>query len=188
MEPSRHPALKAIVAAGLVAGTLDIGAATLINRLDPVIILHAIASGVLGKAAYFEGARSALLGLALQWGMSLSIAAVYVAAARRLRWLNANWLRGGLVYGVAIFIVMNYLVVPLSAAWPPHPFTVHGLMHRFTPGKFAGNLLAMLLFGSIVAFYARHVSLRANPRLGEARRKEARPAEQAEAPGRGDLP
>lgn len=85
MERSRHPALKAAIVAGLVAGTIDIGAAALINRLGPVIILHAIASGVLGKAAYFEGARSALLGLALQWGMSLSIAAIYVAATRRLR-------------------------------------------------------------------------------------------------------
>lgn len=160
MSLSRYPALKAIAFGGFVAGTIDIGAAALINWLNPVIILHAIASGVLGKASFYDGTRSALLGLFLQWGMSLLIAAIYVTAARRLRWLNANWLRGGLVYGVVIFIVMNYLVVPLSAAWPRHPFTLHGLMHRFPPDKFIYNLLAMLLFGLIVALCTHYYGIR----------------------------
>lgn len=173
MDATRHPALKAIIFAGFVAGTIDIGAAALINWLNPVIILHAIASGFLGKASYFDGMRSALLGLLLQWGMSLLIATIYVMAARRLRWLTASWPRGGLIYGVIIFIVMNYLVVPLSAAWPRHPFTLDGLMHRFPPDKFIYNLLAMLLFGLIVAFCAHYfglhaVSLKAEDELYEA--------------------
>lgn len=156
VNPFPPAALKSVVPAGFVAGTIDIGAAALINWLNPVIILHAIASGVLGKASYLEGTRSALLGLVLQWCMSLLIAAIYVSAAGRLRWLRANWLRSGVAYGVAVFVVMNYLVVPLSAAWPRHPFTMHGLAHRFPPDKFIYNLLAMLLFGLIVAFYDHH--------------------------------
>lgn len=165
VNPSRHAALKAIVFAGFVAGTIDIGAAALINWLNPVIILQAIASGVLGKASYFEGTRSALLGLVLQWGMSLLIAAIYVSSSRRLNWLSANWLRGGVAYGVVIFVVMNYFVVPLSAAWPLHPFSMHGLAHRFPPDKFIYNLLAMLLFGLIVAFYDHyfHPSMAPHP-------------------------
>lgn len=86
-------------------------------------------------------------------------------------------MRGGLVYGVALFIVMNYLVVPLSAAWPPHPFTLRGLTHRFPPDKFVYNLLAMLLFGLIVAFYARYLGLRTTPRHGDPGPEEAGPAE-----------
>lgn len=160
MEPSRHSALKAMAFAGFVAGSIDVGVAALIYRLNPVIILHAIASGVLGKASYYEGTRSALLGIVLQWGMSLAIAAIYVAAAHRLRWLTGRWVRGGLAYGCGIFIVMNYLVVPLSASWPHHPFTVHGLEHRFPPDKLIYNLLAMLLFGLIVAFFARHFGVK----------------------------
>jgi len=163
MKPYRNPVVRAIVFAGFVAGTVDIGAAALIYWLNPMIILHAIASGVLGKASYYEGTRSALLGLILQWGMSLLIAAIYVTAARRLRWLTANWLRGGLAYGVVIFIVMNYLVVPFSDSWPRHPFTLHGLMHRFPPDKLIYNLLAMLLFGLIVAFYANYFGVNPNP-------------------------
>jgi hypothetical protein len=52
---------------------------------------------------------------------------------------------------------MNYLVVPLSAApFRPH-FGLHELLTAFTPYKFIANLLAMLLFGLIVAFSARNV-------------------------------
>ncbi|MGH6889673.1 MAG: hypothetical protein ACREHF_10835 [Rhizomicrobium sp.] len=144
----------AIVLGGFVAGTIDIGSACLINLLSPVIILHAIASGLLGRASFFGGAPAAVLGLILQWAISLVIAAVYVLAARYLSLLLRRWIAGGLVYGVGIFIAMNYVVVPLSAASPHHRFP------HFTPAHFVGNLLAMLLFGLIVSFFARR-SLRA---------------------------
>lgn len=157
--------LKATVYAGLVAGTIDIGAACLINWLSPVVIFHAIASGLLGRASFHDGAASAVLGLFLQWGMALVIAGVYVTAARPVPALARRWVAGGLAYGAVIFAVMNYLVVPLSAAAPPHYFTVEHLLHRFAPGKFAENLLAMLLFALIVAFFAHR--LLARPSRGE---------------------
>ncbi len=156
MKDSHRSALKAILCGGFVAGTLDVGAAALINWLNPVVILHAIASGVLGKASFYGGMPTALLGLGLQWGMSLVIAAIYVVAAMRMRWLTRHWMRGGVLYGFVIFVVMNYVVVPLSAAWPKHNLTVYDLLHRFTPDKFLGNLAAMLVFGLIVAFFAQH--------------------------------
>ena len=139
----------AVLVAGLVAGTLDIGAAALINLASPVLILQFIAGGLLGRAALSGGASPALLGLVLQWAMSLFIAAVYVIASRRMPALRRHWVVGGLGYGVAVFFVMNYAVVPLSA-WARWP--------RFTPEKFAANLLAMLLFGLIVAFFARQAA------------------------------
>lgn len=141
-----NPTGRAILSGGLVAGTIDIGAAALINHLSPVVILHAIASGVLGKASFQAGAPAAWLGLGLQWAMSLLIAAIFVAAATRMAWLRNRWLLAGLAYGVAIYVVMNYVVVPLSAA----PFRAPA-----TPWLIAMNLLAMLLFGLIVAFSAR---------------------------------
>jgi len=51
MKTEQRALLIAILWGGFVAGTIDIGAAALINRLSPVIILHAIASGLLGKAS-----------------------------------------------------------------------------------------------------------------------------------------
>lgn len=143
---SRHWA-SAIVAGGLTAGSIDIGAACLINWQDPVFICHAIAAGLLGIATSFQGgAVTAACGALLQWGMSLVIAALYVGASRLIPMLKRWWLAGGLAYGVGIFVVMNYVVVPLSAI---------SRFPSFTPDKAAENLGAMLLFGTIVAWFAR---------------------------------
>lgn len=141
-----NPAGRAILAGGLIAGTIDIGVAALINHFSPAVILHAIASGVLGKASFVDGAPAAWLGLGLQWAMSLLIAAIFVAAAARTAWLRQRWLPAGLAYGVVIYVAMNYVVVPLSAA----PFKAPA-----TPTLIVANLLGMLLFGLIVAFFAR---------------------------------
>jgi uncharacterized membrane protein YagU involved in acid resistance len=146
----RMSPLAAILSAGVIAGTVDIGAASLINWLNPVVILHAIASGLLGKPAFYGGTQTAVLGLGLQWGMSIVIAAVYISVAQAAPALKRVWLPGGLAYGVVIFFVMNDVVVPLSNAWPKG--------RHMPPDKFAENMLAMLLFGTIVAWGARETT------------------------------
>ena len=146
MNEARHSKGAAIFWGGLVAGTIDIGAASLINMIDPRVILRFIAGGLLGKAALQGGPEVTWLGLLLQWGMSLLIAAIFVAAALRLRWLTGRPVLAGLAYGVVVFVVMNYVVVYFSA-W-------HRVNH-FTPTSFIENLLAMLVFGLIVSICAR---------------------------------
>jgi uncharacterized membrane protein YagU involved in acid resistance len=140
--------VKSSVLGGLFAGTVDIGAAALINMTSPLRILLAIASGMLGKAAFHGAGDIMLLGLVLQWGMSVVIASVYSLAAWRFPGLSRRWGLGGAWYGVIVFVVMNYVVVPLSAA----PFRL-----GFTAGKVIPNLVAMLVFGWIVAFMARAI-------------------------------
>lgn len=143
---NKNSPLGAILAGGLAAGTIDIGAACLINGRSITFILHTIAGGLLAQRAYAGGWHTALLGLLLQEAMALLIASVYVLAGRHLSILTRRWVVWGLLYGVVVFVVMNYLVLPLSA-W-------HVVPH-FSAWKFAGNLLAMLLFGLIVAFFSR---------------------------------
>ena len=77
---SKRSILTAIVLGGLVAATLDIGAAMLISGASLTTILHFIASGLIGKAAFDGGAATAALGAALQELMGLIIAAVFVLA------------------------------------------------------------------------------------------------------------
>jgi uncharacterized membrane protein YagU involved in acid resistance len=149
--------LLAILLGGFAAGTVDVGAAALINLASPVLILHFIAGGLLGKAALAGGTSVALLGLVLQWAMSLIIAALYVAAARWLTVLRLRWIACGLAYGIVVFFVMNYVVVPLSA-WAKWP--------RFTAEKFAENMMAMLLFGVIVACFAQRSVAEDSKRAG----------------------
>jgi uncharacterized membrane protein YagU involved in acid resistance len=155
MTSGRSSILTVVVCAGLIAGTLDIGAAALINWLSPVTILHAIASGLLGKASFNEGPFAALLGLALQWAMSLIIAAIFVVAAGKLPLLARRWITSGIAYGVVIFLIMNYVVVPLSAA-PWNPWKRH-----FSADKLMENVLAMILFGLIVAFCTHYFTANA---------------------------
>jgi len=134
--------VRGVVIGGLIAGMVDIGAAAAINHLPPGVILQAIASGVLGKASFHAGAASMALGLILQLAMSLVIAAVYGVAAARLPVLVRRPLALGALYGVGVFMVMNLVVVPLSAA-PMHP--------KITLAFIGLNLAAMILFGLIVA-------------------------------------
>jgi hypothetical protein len=135
-----------ILIAGFVAGTIDLGAAILITGAKPEVIFHFIASGLIGKAASFGGGTStAALGVVLQWAMSWIIAAVYVLASLRLDVLRRLWLPLGLAYGMGVFAVMNYVVVPLSQ--------VRKIPH-FSPTSFAENMAAMLLFGLIIAAFA----------------------------------
>jgi len=138
--------ILAILAGGLIAGTIDICAAALINQISLPVICRAVASGLLGKAAFNGGLSVSALGLLLQWGMSLLIAAIFVLAALRLTWLTARPIAAGLAYGVVVFFVMNYVVMPLSAV---------GHSPHFTPVSFALNFAAMLLFGLIVAFITK---------------------------------
>ena len=146
-----------VVLSGVIAGTIDIGAASLISALSPMVILRAVASGLLGKAAFAGGPLTALLGLLLQWGMSIVIAATYLVVTARWPGMRRRWRITGVLAGVGIFIVMNYLVLPLSAApFRPH-FGLHQLLTAFSPYKFTANLLAMILFGLIIGFSVRNI-------------------------------
>lgn len=142
---------RPILLGGLVAGTLDVGAASLINRVSPDLILHYIASGVLGRASFSAGVWAACLGLLLQWAMSVLIAAIYWRVTAGMPRLRERWWLGGLLAGVVTYLVMNFIVMPFSAA----PVTLHQVIARFRLDKGAENLLAMILFGSIIAYCAR---------------------------------
>jgi uncharacterized membrane protein YagU involved in acid resistance len=139
------PVLKCSVYAGLVAGTVDIAAASIINTANPLIILLAIASGLLGRGAFHGGGGVMLLGLVLQWVMSIIIAGVFTLTAARFPALARRWVLNGALYGVVVFVVMNFVVVPLSAAH---------MKSGFSAVSFAKNMLAMLVFGWIVAYAA----------------------------------
>lgn len=146
-QRAEAPALGAMslgaVIGGTVAGLIDIFAAALINQAPPGLILRFIASGLLGKAALHGGAGTIVLGLVLQIAMALLIAAIYGTASLRLPVLIRRPVSFGALFGVGVFVVMTFVVVPLSAA--PHP------KHLPTLSDIAPNLAAMVLFGLIVA-------------------------------------
>jgi uncharacterized membrane protein YagU involved in acid resistance len=144
MKRENRELLTGVLLGGLLAGAVDIAAASLIYGRNPALIAQSIAAGLLGKAAFAGGARTVILGTVLQEAMGILIAAIYAVLLRSAPALRRRWIASGLAYGIIIFFVMNYIVVPLSALRSkPH----------FNFESFAENMAAMLLFGLIVAFF-----------------------------------
>jgi hypothetical protein len=111
-----------VLAGGLVAGTLDIIYACTywaIKRDVPVErILQSVAAGLLGKAAFDGGAGTAALGLALHFFIAISMAFTYYVVARWWAFLRDQVVVAGLFYGLLLYAIMSYIVVPLSRAGP----------------------------------------------------------------------
>jgi hypothetical protein len=150
MQSKGRETLSAILLGGLIAGAIDIGAASWISGRSLGFIMQVIAGGLLAKATFDGGAGTMAMGFLLQEFMGILIAAIYVFVAKFFlpAWLR-RWVVGGLSYGVVIFFVMNYVVLRLSA-WRSVP--------HFTAMKFTENLAAMLVFGLIVALFARRLT------------------------------
>ena len=116
-----HP-LVFVLAGGLVAGTFDIvyACAFWALKLDVPAqrILQSVAAGLLGKASFAGGTGTAALGLALHYLIALSMSGVYYLVARRWPLLWQRPLLCGAIYGLLLYGIMNYVVLPLSAAGP----------------------------------------------------------------------
>ena len=153
----RNPALLAIFVGGGIAATFDIVYAIVYSwlraKVPPMTILQSVASGLLGQGAYEGGAQTAALGLVLHYAMALVIAAIFWFASRRLKFMTERAVLAGMLYGVCVYLTMNFIVIPLSAF--PTQMT-------YTPVRVAINVVAhMLLFGLPIALATRAASRRA---------------------------
>lgn len=113
----RPKAWPVIWRAGAACGVLDITAAFVtwgIKGISPVIILQGIASGLLGQRAFGGGWPTATLGAACHFFIAFSAATVFYVASRRLGFLTRHAVPSGVLYGVAVYIVMYWIVMPLS--------------------------------------------------------------------------
>jgi uncharacterized membrane protein YagU involved in acid resistance len=109
-----------VLAGGLVAGTLDITYACVFWGLkagaSPQRIFQSVATGLLGPDSFKGGVATAALGLFLHYLIAISMSVAYYFVARRWAALREKPLSYGAAYGVVLYGVMNYIVVPLSAA------------------------------------------------------------------------
>lgn len=137
--------LLSALLASVVAGIPDVFAAAALSRAPTGKVLQIIASGVLGKASYEGGWSSISLGLGLQIAMSFVIALIYNIAAANVDAVGDRPLISGALYGVVIFVVMNFVVVPLSRAYPKQEWNLKAVV---------ALLIVMILFGEIISFIA----------------------------------
>jgi uncharacterized membrane protein YagU involved in acid resistance len=109
---------RALVVGGLAVGVLDALDALLffgLREVSPARLFQGIAAGLLGRPAFEGGMATALLGVVIHFLIAFAVVATYHLAAGRWRRLAVQpWVFGPL-YGLAVFAVMNLVVIPLSA-------------------------------------------------------------------------
>ncbi|HXR14811.1 MAG TPA: hypothetical protein VN777_01270 [Terriglobales bacterium] len=146
--------IPAILWGGLIAGVLDLiyAVASVTLRGYPAIVLpQAIASGLFGMKSFQGGLPTAITGVALEFLITFVATAVYYVASRKLTFLIRQAVLWGVLYGVAIYFFMNFIVVPLSAA----PKFDHTWASR------AGDFVVHMLFiGLPMALSVRRYSAR----------------------------
>lgn len=118
--PSSNLLLLTLIG-GLIAATLDIAYAISYWGLTVGVpaqrVLHSVASGLVGReTALAGGSPTAALGLFLHCFIALVMAAVYAVAAVRLAWMRRHPWIASTLYGLWLFVAMNFIVVPLSRA------------------------------------------------------------------------
>ena len=140
----KRNALLAILAGGLIAGTLDLTQAfILFGARVPLVI----AAGLLGRQAFDGGAGMYVLGVLLHFFIAHSFTAFYYVASRRLSFLVEHPLVCGLAYGAAVELVMSYVVLPLSALHDRGPYKLHDVL--------LGLGVHMVVVGLPIAFSVR---------------------------------
>jgi len=113
----RSRALPTIASAGLIAGVLDITSAFVIAEIKgtgSARMLQGIASGLLRQRSFEGGMATAGLGLAIHFLIAFTAAALFYAASRKFSSLTQHAVMSGLLYGIAVYIFMYWMVVPLA--------------------------------------------------------------------------
>ena len=140
-----------LIVGWLVAGTFDITWAstyTYLRRgISPVRVWQSVASGALGPAAFQGGMSTAMIGLAFHYLIALIFTVAFYAAAAVWPALTRRPVLAGALYGIGIYVVMNFIVLPLSRIGPrplpPFITTVPEI------------LVHMFLIGGTIALAAR---------------------------------
>lgn len=150
---ARNNNLAAIVAGGLVAGAVDIAVATVIYKIPTwQKTLQSVATGWYGKHSFELGTQSVIVGALSQAAICMIIATIWVYFSGPL--LRRPWL-GGTLLGLGVYLVMNYVVVPLSKAGAGRPLHLPTFNQTFVL-----TILANVLLGLIIAHFAARLARR----------------------------
>lgn len=146
------PVSRAILYATLVVGALDATDGIVFlgfHGQNPIQVLQYIASSLLGTRSFSGGLASAGLGLVVHFAIALAVVMIYILASRRIAVLRTHWVLLGLLYGAAVWVVMNLAVLPLTAV-------AHG---PIAAADLVNGVLGHALFvGVPSAFFAKKVT------------------------------
>lgn len=150
---------RPILAGTAVAGTLDLLAMFLLawaRRLRPPgDVLRTVATGPFGDIMRDAGPFAALTGLITHYGLVAAMVAIFVMAARAAPGLLRHPVPIGLAYGVIIYLVMHWVVLPFR--WPTE------LPSRSPLDVAIALIFHVWLVGVPIALITAHYRLRGQP-------------------------
>lgn len=121
---------RGLLLAGLTTGVVDglFSSILSVAFYDSTVtrLWQGVASVLLGKSAFDGGARTALIGVLMHFGVAFSWSAIFLLIAWRSAWIRrVLGARGGVVkiaviYGPLIWLVMSCIVIPSLLHRPPN--------------------------------------------------------------------
>lgn len=144
---SHLPAIKTILLAGLLAGTLD-GLAAIIVYVQVLGLIsfsqlfQGIARGVFGKSAFSGGTPMVLYGIFFHYLIAYIFSIIYFFMFPIISFFRLHKFLSGLLYGLLVWLVMNLLVLPLVKI--NMPFHLVGVIR--------GIVILMICVGLPVSF------------------------------------
>jgi len=108
-------AVRAIAITGLIVGILDILSAFVIWWQRGVALqrgLQGIAVGLLGAKSFEGGMATAVLGLVIHFFIAFVVVSILYLASRKIRFLTTQPLISGVLYGIGVYLVMYWSVLP----------------------------------------------------------------------------
>jgi hypothetical protein len=144
---------RAIIIATVIAGTLDILSAfvyAIMANGTPLGVLSGIGGAIVDREAFANPYILPAIGLALHFGIMLVMATVYLLAASRIPLLNRMPLLSAIGYGLILWGVMYWIVLPQR--WP----TMFPVEPRHDPKGYAEDQYSHIaLVGLPIALVAR---------------------------------
>ncbi len=148
--------VKIAIIGGLLAGTLDILYMLILayadKKIPPKRLFQYIASGLYGVRSYKGGVKSAALGCLFHYVLAIGMALVFGILAQQFPGTLLKYpLASGFGYGLILFLIMHYVIVPKSNTVPKPSLEGITLGHELVSH--------MLFVGTPIAFTAAFVLL-----------------------------
>jgi hypothetical protein len=146
---NKHRAFRAIAITVVIVGVLDLLSAFVIWWQRDVGLeqgLQSIAAGLLGAKSYKGGIATVLLGLMIHFFIVFVVVSILYLASRKIPFLTDQPLVSGVLYGIGVYLVMYWIVLP--AAFPT-------FRHRLS-NDLIELAIHICLIGLPAAFLLRH--------------------------------
>lgn len=136
-----------IIKVGLLIALVDLLLAFIhayiFNAVEPIKVLHYVASGLLGREAFDGGLVTAFYGLIFHMIIAVGWTAIFYLLFENISMFSKNRFPFGVTFGLFIWLVMNLVIVPLSDTPPQKAKSMLPLLTMIIIHMFLGYLMAL---------------------------------------------